>query len=156
MRNQKFNIIFLLLFSFLLSPCVKSYAQSEPTIDETAEWIRSKLITHAGLNDVNIDVSNCTISFRPSYDYSCKVTLSNLNANAFNWSGNTLEIPAAGNKYAVIEEYTKKDGEKGTQFNQVVKFRFFDMDKDNMKERFTKAMKLLIKQCGGYTKEEKF
>ena len=150
MKLPKFNIQYLILFSFLFCTSLKSFAQSEPTIEETAEWIRSKLITHGFGSNVKIDVSNCTISFY--YSGENKILLSNLNANAIKWDDNNMEIPGAQNKPAQI--VVNKDH---TSYNNDSAYLVFkDMDKDNMKERFTKAMKLLIKQCGGYTKEEKF
>ena len=150
MKLPKFNIQYIILFSFLFCTSLKSFAQTEPTIEETAEWIRSKLITHGFGSNVKIDVSNCTISFY--YSGENKILLSNLNANAIKWDDyRKMEIPGAQNKPAQIVVH--KDH---TYYDDIAYIVFKDMDKDNMKERFTKAMKLLIKQCGGYTKEEKF
>ena len=149
MKLPKFNIQYLILFSFLSCTSLKSFAQSEPTIEETAEWIRSKLITHGFGSNVKIDVSNCTISF--NYSGENKILLSNLNANAIKWNDDNMEIPGAQNKPAQIVVFKDR-----TSYDDSAYIVLKDMDKDNMKERFTKAMKLLIKQCGGYTKEEKF
>jgi hypothetical protein len=149
MKLPKFNIQYLILFSFLFCTSLKSFAQSEPTIEETAEWIRSKLITHGFGNNVKIDVSNCTISYYYGGEHT--ILISNLNANAIKWNDNNMLIPGAQNKPGQIVEHKDHTSSEDSAY-----IKFNDMDKDNMKERFTKAMKLLIKQCGGYTKEEKF
>jgi hypothetical protein len=169
MRNQKFNIIFLLLFSFLLSPCVKSYAQSEPTIDETFEWVKGKLISYGdNVKDVRYDKGDCSITvtyFRYNYEGDngdvIVEHIAHLNANSFAWSSNKtgLQISSMGNYNGSLKiEYDYDGTEKNREYRGYAKFLFKPefATTDNLPDRFTKAMKLLIKQCGGYSKEEKF
>ena len=154
MKLPKFNIQYLILFSLLFCSSLKSFAQSEPTIEETAEWIHSKLITHLRYpkDNLQINVSTCTITWEyigSDNIFLYCIDLSNLNANGFLWEYNQITFPAilGENAYKEIGKYTDKQIEK--TFDKIT-FQFDDTIKnDNMKERFTKAMKLLIKQCGG-------
>jgi hypothetical protein len=171
------KLFFLLLLS-TITIGTKTYAQTEPTLDETVEWIRGKLIACGeNIQDVQFDKSNYTLTvYYANYHYysdgpaiesttAIVENISSLNASGFAWDANkttlSLTIAAANGKTgstkydkgSIAKDY-KKDTDRGyAKFN-------FSSDKfgneENLQERFTKAMKTLIKLCGGYVSTEKF
>jgi len=146
----------------------KTFAQTEPTLDETVEWIRSKLVAYGGsVRDVQFDKSNYTFTIYYSDDGSAVTNyISRLNGNTFAWSAYKdviiLDISSTNSNYGSTRyTYNKYNNPQYTKdFDRAyARFRFDTAkfgNEENLQERFIKAMKTLIKLCGGYVSNEKF
>jgi hypothetical protein len=172
--NMNRKLAFLLLL-ITLTIGTKTFAQTEPTLDETVEWIRSKLIAYGdNIKEVQFDKSNFTLTV--SYNEYSKTNandavtnyISNLNPNSIVWE----VFPENGTIRITIPSISSKPGSTLYKFSKYTTPNYtkdadrnytrilFSMstfgNEENLQERFTKAMKTLIKLCGGYVGTEKF
>jgi len=161
------KLLIVLLLTFIITGN-KTFAQTEPTLDETVEWIRSKLIAYggsSGILDVQFDTASKALAILYSDKTDVLCYISNLNASSFAWEATKddlyLEIPSTlGNFGSTRYTYSSYDNKYNKDVDRGFARFIFSTAKfgneENLQDRFTKAMKNLIKLCGGNVSAEKF